>query len=78
MLIALFILSLSEKNAELKETIKYALDFYRQNRELLTALAGTSRSPSQASEKTEQQKSSSDVGGDSLRMIEEFLKHKPL
>lgn len=76
MLIVLFILALSEKNAQVKETLKCALDFYRQNRELLTALAGASHLSSE--ESGEQQKSSPDVGGESLHIIEEFLKHKPL
>ena len=79
MLIVLFILALSEKNAEVKETLKSVLDFYRQNRELLTAMASMHSAPETGeTAHVSEQKSSPDPGGDSLRIIEEFLKRKTL
>lgn len=77
--IVLLILALSEKNAELKETLKSVLEFYRQNRDLLTALAGVSkRDAPEPTEKKEAQKNSPAGEGESLRLIEEFLKRQTL
>lgn len=77
-LLAILILSLSGKDADFKETLRAALDFYRENRELLKTLAGSSSALSQprpANRETPQTEKNSPVsGGDDLSVLEEFLK----
>lgn len=69
-LILLLVLALSEKNAELKETVRSVLSFYRENRELLVSLAGAQSSP------TAQSSPESPPAQDGLKLIEEFLKRQ--
>ena len=74
MLIILFILAISEKNAEFKETLKSVLAFYRENRELLIALAGASNAaPPVCAETGGAEKISHDFGGDHMKILELFL-----
>ena len=77
-LLAILILSLSGKDADFKETLRTALDFYRENRELLKTLVGSSSALSQprpANRETPQTEKNSPVsGGDDLSVLEEFLK----
>ena len=70
MLIALMIVALSEKDPAFKEKLRSVLAFYRENRELLVMLAQKSEScpPPEA------QKNSPAIGGDDLRILDEFLK----
>ena len=76
MLIILFILAISEKNAEFKETLKSVLAFYRENRELLIMLAGTSNAAPPVSAEAETggaEKISPEFGGDHMKILELFL-----
>ena len=75
MLFILFILAMSEKNAEFKETLKTVLAFYRENRELLIALAGASNGipPVSAEAETGGDTKCPDFGGDNLKILEMFL-----
>ena len=79
MLIALFVLALSEKDPKIKETLKNVLSFYRENRELLIAFSSmqTPSAPaSSASPPAEPRNETASSAGDGVRILEEFLKHK--
>ena len=86
MLIVLLVLSLSEKNAEIKETLKSVLSFYRENRELLVTLAGTNNATANCNAATASAPTDdpppaqavSTSAPDGLRLIEEFLKRQKL
>ncbi len=65
MLILVLLLTLSDRDPAFKERLFEALSFYRKNRDLLVSLAS---SPSGA------EKSSPPPQGESLRILEEYLK----
>lgn len=70
MLIAVFLLAWSEKDEKFKETLKQVLAFYKENKELLLALAGRAS----AEDKGEETKQAPPLSGESLRVLDEFLK----
>ena len=75
MFMILFILALSDKNPELKETLKSVLAFYRENRELLTLIAnGTPAAASSAA--PSEQKDPPAAEGERIKILEEFLKQR--
>lgn len=71
-LIVLLILALSDSNPELKRRLRETLAFYRENRELLTALAGASAATADTEDC--KQKNSPETEGEKLRVLEDFLK----
>ena len=73
-LIVLFVLALSEKNPELKESLQKVLKFYRENRELITALAGNSEPTAQNASETVPP--AADFAPEKLRIIEEYLRRQ--
>ena len=77
MLIALFVLALSEKDPKVKETLKTVLSFYRENRELIRAISNmqSPASTSCAPPPAEPQNGASFSQTDGVRILEEFLKH---
>ena len=68
-LIILLLLSLCEKNTELRETLQSALKFYKENRELIKSLYPQEREEPPKEKKTE----STDTADSSLKLIEQFL-----
>ena len=72
-LIILLLLSLCEKNSELKETLQSALKFYRENRELLQSLYSSPKEGEQAPSKEENKTPSEKNESESLKLIEQFL-----
>lgn len=80
-IIVLFILALSEKDPKLKETLKSVLAFYKENRELIKTLS-TPSNPSSAQQQVpppppeEPAQQSEPASEDSVRILEEFLKHR--
>ena len=73
-LIVLFVLALSEKNPELKESLQKVLRFYRENRELITMLASSSEAPSPQNQP--EKAASSAFEPEKLRIIEEYLRRQ--
>lgn len=65
MLLAVFLLAYSEKDETFKQTLKQVLAFYRDNKELLQTLAGRTETA---------QKEAPPLSGESLRVLDEFLK----
>lgn len=79
MLIALFVLALSEKDPKIKETLKSVLSFYRENRELLLTISSMQTPSAPASNApcpAEPRNESASSQGDGVRFLEEFLKYK--
>ncbi len=73
LLIVVFLLAYSEKDENFRERLKGVLDFYRKNRELLLALTATK--PDTGDKKEENtEKPSPREEGESLRVLDEFLK----
>ncbi len=79
-LLLVFLLALSEKDEQFKQRLKQVLEFYRENRELLIALTGSRPNAGEAETKkgaetpAEEEKSSPPSEGESLRILDEFLK----
>lgn len=81
MLIVLLVLTYAEKDEEFKKRLLGVLSFYRENRELLTALM-QKREPSPApaeptasgGENERTTKNSPPEGGENLHVLEDFLK----
>ena len=67
-LIILLLLSLVEKNDDLKETLQTALKFYKENRELLRSLCEEEKKEVPKEKKREQ-----DENRSSFKLIEQFL-----
>lgn len=63
----LLLLSLAGQDPAAKEKLRAALDFYRENRELLRSLA-------EEQTKGQTEKDSPALSGESLRVLDEFLK----
>lgn len=82
MLIALLLVAFSEKDEAFRDHMRRALAFYRENRELIALLAGAPANtrrpqepdPSACTRSSENEKISPTQEGDSLGLIEEFLK----
>lgn len=76
MLLVVLLLALSDKDPAVKEKLRAVLDFYRENRELLHALAGNPSAAERGEQKEpeEEKKSSPTVSAESLRILDEFLK----
>ena len=74
-LIVLFILALTEKNPELKDSLQKVLKFYRENRELLTVFASSSE-PSPTQQNSFEKEAAADFAPEKLRIIEEYLKRQ--
>ncbi len=72
MLLVLLLLTYAEKDNDFKEKLLKVLSFYRENRDLLVALAG--QAPSERPDKEDAQKNSPPDGGENLHVLEEFLK----
>lgn len=76
--ILLLLLSLSDKNGNMKESLNKFLCFYKENRELIQMLAGTlsrpdgNTAPSAAEEKHEENRPREEVGN--LNILEEYLR----
>lgn len=73
MLIAVFLLAYSEKDEKFKETLKQVIAFYRENKELLYALAGRPQAAAESTPEREEEKAPP-LSGESLRILDEFLK----
>lgn len=79
----LLLLSLADKNAELKDTLQRVLSFYRENREWLLLLSGRppqkeetgGKEPPKDPAPAETKENSPGLGGD-LRILEAFLKQR--
>ena len=81
MLILLLLLSTLDKNNDLTAKLRGALNFYRENRELLQMMATMSAAPPSGTtpppeQKPEQEKTSRHAEGsaDSMKLFEEYLK----
>ena len=74
-LIVLFVLALTEKNPELKDSLQKVLRFYRENRELIATLASAGE-PSPQQDHAESSPSATDFAPEKLRIIEEYLKRQ--
>lgn len=81
--ILLFLLAMSDKNANLKETLESFLKFYRENRELIAMLSGglsaggapqSGQTPPPAGEREKNPPSEGKTG--SLDIIEEYLRRR--
>lgn len=75
-LIVLFVLALSEKNPELKDSLQKVLKFYRENRELITMLANSSELPPAQQDTPQKAPAAADFTPEKLRIIEEYLKRQ--
>ena len=73
LLVVLLLLTYAEKDGEFKKRLLGVLSFYRENRELLTALAGGREQAGSEAEESAQ-KNSPPQGGEDLHVLEEFLK----
>ena len=82
MLILLFVLLSLDKNSSMQDSLKTFLGFYKENRELITALMGGMTAPQTAAKTAdpptmseERQKESRPVEkADSLNILEQYLK----
>lgn len=80
MLLVLLILTYAEKDEEFKKRLLGVLSFYRENRELLTALMQNHAAPAPAEsaanggETERTTKNSPPEGGENLHVLEDFLK----
>ncbi len=74
-MILILLLALMSKDGQMKDSLQSALAFYRENRELITRLAGANapKEYSKQDKETEQEKSRPQAVGND-KILEEFLK----
>ncbi len=80
-MILIFLLALMSKDGKMKDTLQSALAFYRDNRELITMLAGAQNAskeqePQKTEEPKQEQSRPQSVGND--KILEKFLKSATL
>ena len=79
MLVLLILLMTLDKNSDLNQKLRSALNFYRENRELITMLAGTVNAkagaePASAEKSAHKESRPSEEKVDSMKILEEYLK----
>lgn len=74
-LVAMLLLAYAEKDKSFQETLKRVIGFYRENRELLLALAGKASAGAEEDEGgTAESKKAPPDPGESLKLLDELLK----